>query len=77
MDARKGSLLEFVAMPMSDEMVMEPPEAVLPLLPSIVTAPPLGLASPGARVKIRWLMTIQKRLTHLLQLLQMSCQPSH
>ncbi len=52
MDARKGSLLEFVAVPTPNEMVMELPEAVLPSPPSIVTAPLLVLPSPKARVKI-------------------------
>jgi hypothetical protein len=53
MNARKGSLLEFVAVPMPDErMVMEPPEALLLLPPSIVTAPLLVLPSLKARVKI-------------------------
>jgi hypothetical protein len=52
MNARKGSLLEFVAVPTPDKMVMELPKAVLPLPPSIVTAPPLVLPSPKDRVNI-------------------------
>jgi hypothetical protein len=39
-------------MPMPDEMVMEPPEAVLPSPPSIVTVPLLVLPSPKTRFKI-------------------------
>ncbi len=35
-----------------NKVLMEPPKAVLPLTPSIVTAPPLVLPSPEARVKI-------------------------
>jgi hypothetical protein len=41
-----------VAVPTPNEMVMEPPVAVLPLPPSIVTAHPLVLPSPKARVKL-------------------------
>jgi hypothetical protein len=52
MDTRKSSLLEFVAVSTPNEMVTEPPEAVLPSLPSIVTAPLLVLPSPKVRVKI-------------------------
>jgi hypothetical protein len=52
MDAKKYSLPEFVAVPTPNEIMMEPPEAVLPLQPSIVTAPPLVLPTPKARVKI-------------------------
>jgi hypothetical protein len=52
MDAKKGSQLELVAVPMPNEMVMEPPKAVLPSPPSIVTAPLLVLPSPEARVKL-------------------------
>ena len=46
------TILELVAMSMPNEMVMEPPEAALPLLPLIVTVPPLVLPSPEARVKL-------------------------
>jgi hypothetical protein len=43
---------ELVGMQTPNELVMEPPKAALPLHPSIVTAPPLVLPSPEARVKI-------------------------
>jgi hypothetical protein len=51
-----ATLPELVTMPTPNEMVMEPPEAVLPLTPSIVTAPLLVLPSPEARVKIPLLL---------------------
>ncbi len=51
-----ATLPELVAMPTPNEMVMEPPEAVLPSPPSAVTAPLLVLPSPKARVKIQPLM---------------------
>jgi hypothetical protein len=41
-----------VAMPTPDEMVTEPPKAILPSPPLIVTAPPLVLPSPEARVEL-------------------------
>jgi hypothetical protein len=47
---------EPVAVPTPDEMVMEPPKAVLPFLPSIVTVPPLVLPSPKARVELPLLL---------------------
>jgi hypothetical protein len=43
---------ELVAVPMPNEMVMEPSKAILLLPPSIVTAPLLVLPSPKARVKL-------------------------
>jgi hypothetical protein len=46
------TLPELVAVPTLDEMVAEPPKAVLPLPPLIVTDPPLVLPSPMARVKL-------------------------
>jgi hypothetical protein len=49
-------LPELVAMPTPNEMVMEPPKAVLPLPPLIVTAPPLVLPFPEARVKLLLLL---------------------
>jgi hypothetical protein len=49
-------LPELVAMPTPDEVVMELPKAILSLLLSIVTAPPLVLPSPKARVKLPPLM---------------------
>jgi hypothetical protein len=52
----KATLPKLVAMPTPNEMVMEPPEAVVPLLPLIVTAPLLVLPSPKARVKILLLL---------------------
>jgi hypothetical protein len=51
-----ATLPELVAVPTPDEVVMEPPEAVLPLGPTIVTAPLLVLPSPKARVKILLLL---------------------
>jgi hypothetical protein len=47
---------QLVAVPMPNEIVMELPKAVLPLLPSIVTAPPLVMPSPKARVKLLLLL---------------------
>jgi hypothetical protein len=47
-----ATLPKLVAMPSQDELVMEPPEAVLPSTPLIVTAPLLMLPSPKARVKL-------------------------
>jgi hypothetical protein len=47
-----ATLPKLVVLSTLDEMVMEPPEAVLPLPPSIVTAPLLVLPSPEARVKL-------------------------
>jgi hypothetical protein len=47
---------KLVAVPMPNEVVMELPEAVISLLPLIVTAPTLVLPSPEARVKILLLL---------------------
>ncbi len=49
-------LPKLLAVPTPNEVMMEPPEAVLPLMSSIVTAPPLVLSSPEARVKILLLL---------------------
>ncbi len=56
-------LPELVAVPTPNEMVMELPEAVLPLPPSIVTAPPLVLPSPEARVKLLPLLVADNQET--------------
>jgi hypothetical protein len=71
--------LKLVSVPMPDEVVMEPPKAVLPSPPSIVTLLRLccHLQRPESRSCCCWSMTIQKQLTQLLQLLLISCQPSH
>ncbi len=61
-------LHKIVAMPTPNEMVMEPPEAVLPSTPSIVTAPPLVLPSPEARVKLMPLLVNVFLLPPLLSL---------
>ncbi len=45
-------LFEHVADPTPDGIGMELPKAMLPLLPSIVTAPLLVLPSPKVRVKL-------------------------
>jgi hypothetical protein len=46
-----ATLPKLVDVQMPNKMVMEPPKAVVPSLPSIVTAPPLVLPSSEARVK--------------------------
>jgi hypothetical protein len=58
----RAVLPKLVAVPMPDEMVMEPSEAVLPLLPLIVTAPLLMLPSPEARVKLLLLLVDDDQL---------------
>jgi hypothetical protein len=55
-----ATLPELVAVPMTNEMVTEPPKAVLLLPPLIVTAPPLVLPSPKAIVKIPPLLVADK-----------------
>ena len=50
------TLPELVDVPTPNEMVMEPPKALLPSPPSIATVPPLVLPSPGARVKLSLLL---------------------
>jgi hypothetical protein len=47
-----ATLPKLVATQMPDEMVIEPPKAILPSMPSIVTAPPLVLPSPKVRAKL-------------------------
>jgi hypothetical protein len=54
-----ATLPELVAMPTPNEMVMEPPKAVLPSPPMIVTAPLLVLPSPKARVKLPLLLVAE------------------
>ncbi len=47
-----ATLFEHVADPTPNGIGIELPEAMPPLLPSVVTAPPLVLASPEGRVKL-------------------------
>jgi hypothetical protein len=66
-----ATLLALVALPTPDEIVMEQPEAILPLVPAIVTAPPLccHLLRPESSSCHCWSMTIQKQWMHPLWLL--------
>jgi hypothetical protein len=47
-----AALPELVAMPMPDEIVIQPPKSVAPSLPLIFSDPLLVLRSPEARVKL-------------------------
>jgi hypothetical protein len=72
-------LPKLVAVPAPDKMVMEPPKAILPLLPLIIKGPLLVLLSTKARGSscCCWSMRIQKQLMHLLQLLLTTECPSN
>jgi hypothetical protein len=61
-------LPKLVAVPMPNEMVMEPPKAILPSPPSIITATPVVLPSPVARVKLPPLLVYVLPLSPLLSL---------
>jgi hypothetical protein len=63
-----ATLPELVAVPTHNEMAKEPPEAILPLPPLIVTVPLLVLPSPKARVKLLLLLVDVLPLSPLLSL---------